>query len=85
MLGCFPYINQFEDNIDVESVDFFLILPPPWRIFCFFGCPGFHLSHEMRVQLDYTSHTCINLHEYNDESRYSLTEILQEKTLTAPG
>ena len=42
----------------------------------FIGFPGYHLSHEMRVQLDYTSHTCINLHVYNDKSRYYLTEIL---------
>ena len=28
------------------------------------------LTHEMRVQLEYTSHTCINPHVYNDESRY---------------
>ena len=47
--------------------------------------PGYHLSHEMWVQLGYTSHTCINLHVYNDKSRYYLTEILREKTLLAPG
>ena len=65
--------------------NFLKILPPHWWIFCCIGFPGFHLLHEMWVQLDYTSHTCINLHEYNDESSYSLTEILQEKTFTAPG
>ena len=35
----------------------------------FIGFPGNRLSHEMRVQLDYTSHTCINLHVYNDKKQ----------------
>ena len=57
----------------------------PWWIFCLLGFQVIISHMKMRVQLDYTSHTCINLHVYNDESRYYLTEILREKTLLAPG
>ena len=35
----------------------------------FIGFPGIHLSHEMQVLLDYTSHTCLDLHVYNDEKQ----------------
>ena len=38
----------------------------------FIGFPGIHLSHEMRVQLDNTSHTCVNLHVYSDDERQVL-------------
>ena len=38
----------------------------------FVGFPGNHLSHEIRVQLDDTSNTCINLHVYNGDKKQVL-------------
>ena len=51
----------------------------------FIGFPGIELSHEMQVQFDYASHTCINLYVYNDEKQVLLLnrDFAREKTLPA--
>ena len=38
----------------------------------FIGFSGIHLSHEIRVQLDNASHTCINLKVYSDDEHQVL-------------
>ena len=41
----------------------------------FIEFPGIHLSHEMRVQLDYASHNWIHLHVFNEEKQVLFKDI----------
>ena len=53
----------------IVYVFLFLKIVTTLAFLIFIGFPKIHLSHELWVQIDYTSHTCISLHVYNDEKK----------------